>query len=173
MLWRTLHCNVVGAMDAAGLQIWMAMASLLAVGRHGTPLPWHGLAEYGFHAHERSQVVRALSAAGLQTHTKRGILRAFMPSGVPIRSVYGRRALSSVTEQSWPWADLFPYGDGGRGGFCNVLYPAFEAASGNARIHLASYRREYFAGQWVLVPMAKEARRRNLICPRRVCFCRR
>ena len=117
-LWFKLHRAVVRAFDAAGIKVWVAMASVLPFARDRVPLPWHAITEYGFLAADRSRVRAAFREQGLECNTRRGIVRCWFADGARIKSVYGSRLLTSVRTQTWPWADLFPYeaGLGGRGG---------------------------------------------------------
>ena len=156
-LWYNLHRRIVKALDDAGVPVWLAVATLLAYGRHRAPIPWHALVEYGFYASQKRDVVRALTEAGLATNTRRGILRAWSPDGWPIRSTYGGRVLTSTRSQLWPWADLFAYEDEpGAGGFHNLLAPAHERRSGKAKVRLGHYSLGYFAGAKLLVPSKEE-----------------
>ena len=156
-LWGVLHKKIVSAVETAGLPIWLAVATLLAFGRHQIPIPWHGVAEYGFHAKDRVLLTAALRRAGLATNRKRGILRAWLPCGQLLRVVYGRRALESHRSQTWPWADLFAYERAGPDGFSNLCGPSHERNSGKARIRLQNYTPAFFAGQTLLCPTKEEA----------------
>ena len=168
-LWYNLHRRVVKALDDAGVPVWLAVATVLAYGRHRAPIPWHALVEYGFHASRKRDVVKALTTAGLATNTRRGILRAWTTDGWPIRSTYGSRLLTSHRSQTWPWADLFAYEDeAGVGGYHNLLAPAFEKESGKAKVRLGHYSLGYFAGAKLLVPDKEEVQRVREEMP----FCR-
>ena len=117
-MWFKLHRAVVRAFDAAGIKVWVAMASVLPFARDRVPLPWHAITEYGFLAADRSRVRAAFREQGLECNTRRGIVRCWFADGARIKSVYGSRLLTSTRTQTWPWADLFPYEAGlrGRGG---------------------------------------------------------
>ena len=117
-MWFNLHRAVVRALGAAGIKVWVAMASVLPFARHRVPLPWHAITEYGFLAADQSRLRAAFRGHGFESNVRRGIVRCWFADGSRIRSVYGNRLLTSVRAQTWPWADLFPYEAGlrGRGG---------------------------------------------------------